>query len=159
MMKIEHEKPVANFYFSQDDLSNEQKIFYDYWIKIKGDRLMPARSDFDPVDRPRIVPYLSLEDVTYDPIRFQVRLVGGQTSSARDSKGQFLDKIEGTEDIIHMLKQMVERKEPYHYISNITWDDRTYKTYSSLIVPYSDDGDRVTLAMACHHTLKITKYQ
>jgi len=158
-MNLENDKPTANFDFSQDDLSKEQKLFYEYWLKIKGDRQMPARSDFDPVDLPRVIPYLSLEDVTHDPTRFQVRLVGGQTSSARNSKGQYLDEIKGTEDIIHMLKQMVDRKEPYYYISNITWDDRRYKTYSSLIVPYSDDGERVTLAMACHHTLGLTRYK
>lgn len=158
-MYVDYEKPTANFDFSQDDLSEEQKMLHKYWLETKGDRLMPARSDFNPADLARVVSYLSLEDVTYDPIRFQVRLVGGQTLSARNSKGQFLDEIEGTEDVIHMLKEMVERKEPYYYVSNVTWDNREYKTYSSLIVPYSDDGVRVTMAMACHHTLGITKYK
>lgn len=119
---------------------------------------MPSRDDFDPIDLPKIIPFLSLEDVRHDPLRFQVRLVGGETSSARNAKGKFLDQIEGTEDVIEMLTQMVERREPYHYISNITWDERNYRTYSSLVVPFSDQGDKVTLSMACHHTLSIDKY-
>ena len=151
-------KPVANFDFSIDELSKEQRLFYEYWLDIKGDRIMPARADFDPADLPKVLPLLSLEDVTYDPVRFQVRLVGSKTSSARDAKGQYLDEIPGTEDILAMLNQMVERKQPYSYTSNIKWDERSYKTYSSLIVPFSEDGERVTLAMACHHTLAINKY-
>jgi hypothetical protein len=46
----------------------------------------------------------------------------------------------------------------YYYISNINWDERSYKAYSSLVVPFSDDGNRVTLAMGCHHTLSINKH-
>lgn len=150
--------PIANFDFTLDDLSEEQAALLSYWRQAKGQRLMPKRADFDPVDLPKVIPYLSLEDVTYDPVRFQVRLVGGATSSARNSKGKYLDEFPGTEDVIDMLKQMLKRKQPYHYISNINWDDRSYKTYSSLVVPFSNDGDKVTLAMACHHTLAITKY-
>ncbi len=157
-MKNEHEKPVANFGFKPEDLSEEQAALLDYWKRIKGERLMPKRDDFDPIDLPKVIPFLSLEDVLYDPIRFRVRLVGGETSSARNSKGKFLDEFEGTEEIIAMLKQMLERKAPYYYVSAINWDERSYKTYSSLIVPFSEDGERVTLAMACHHTLGITKY-
>lgn len=149
--------PIANFDFTLDDLSKEQVEFFSYWNKIRGDRLMPVRTDFDPAGLPRIIPYLSLEDVIYDPVRFQVRLVGGKTASARNSKGKFLDEIPGTEDIIDMLTQMVERKKPYHYISNVNWDERKYKNYSSFVVPFSDGNERVTLAMACHHTLAVSK--
>ncbi len=157
-MKKTDMKPTANFAFTPDDLSEEQAALFDYWNKIKDGRRMPARADFNPIDLPKIIPFLSLEDVSYDPVRFQIRLVGGETLSARNSKGKFLDEIPGTEYIVNMLKEMVERKEPYYYISNINWDERSYKTYSSLVVPFSDDGERVTLAMGCHHTLSINKH-
>jgi hypothetical protein len=157
-MIVDFDKPIANFDFSVEDLSHEQKVFYDYWLELKRDRLMPMRADFNPMKHPRIAAFLSLEDVTYDPVRFQVRLVGGGTSSKRASKGEYLDEIPGTNYIVKMLKQMVERKAPYFYASKINWDERNFKNYSSLIVPFSDDGERVTLCMACHHTLGISKY-
>ncbi len=122
----EHDiKPVANFDFTVHDLSSEeQKTLYKHWLDLKGDRLMPARADFDPVNVPKVLPYLSLEDVHYDPIRFQVRLVGTKTSSLQSSKGLFIDEVDGTEEIVEMLKEMVKRKEPYFYITNIKWNER-----------------------------------
>ena len=153
-------KPVANFNFTIDDLSSEEQVaFYQHWLELKGDKVMPARSDFDPINVPKLLPFLSLEDVEHDPVRFQVRLVGTKTSSLQTAKGLYLDEIDGTEEIVIMLKEMVRRKEPYFYISNVKWDERRYKTYSSLIVPFSDDGERVTLAMACHCTISINKYE
>ena len=153
-------KPVANFNFTVDDLSSdEQKIFYQHWLDLKGDRKMPARSDFDPINVPKLLPFLSLEDVHHDPVRFQVRLIGTKTSSLQTAKGLFIDEIEGTKEILVMLEEMVKRQEPYFYISNVKWDDRRYKTYSSLVVPFSEDGERVTLSMACHCTISINKYE
>ena len=150
-------EPVANFDFDINDLSKEQKELYRYWQTLKGSRLMPKKEEFNPADVVKVLPFISLEDVTYNPIRFQVRLVGTRTLSLQNSVGTYLDEIDGTEEIIDMLKEMVSLKKPYTYTSDIKWDDRRYKTYSSLIVPFSEDGDNVTLAMACHHTLATTK--
>ena len=151
--------PVANFDFTIDDLSSiAQTELYTYWLKIKADKLMPSRDDFAPTDLPKILPFISMENVVYDPVRFQIRLVGTQTSSLRNSVGMFLDDIPGTEHIISMLKEMVELKKPYFYTSNINWDERKYKTYSSLILPFSEDGENVTLCMACHHSLGVSRY-
>lgn len=158
-MNREAVPPVANFNFLVDDLSSpEQKELYAYWIRIKADKLMPMRADFNPSDLPKVLPLISMENVIYDPVRFQVRLTGSQTSSLQNSNGKYLDEIPGTEHIVKMLKEMVELKKPYFYESNINWDEKSYKTYSSLIVPFSEDGDNVTLCMACHHALGISKY-
>ena len=151
-------KPIANFDFGVDDLySPEQKELYQYWLDKKGDRVMPSKVDFDPIDVPRILAFISMENVTHDPLRFEVRLTGSKTSSLEDSKGQFIDEINVTEEILIMLTQMGELKKPYIYTSKINWDKRKYKTYSSLVLPFSDDGINVNLSMSCHHTLKITE--
>lgn len=41
---------------------------------------MPARSDLDPIDIPRLLPYTMLINVTVDPIDFSYRLVGSEIS-------------------------------------------------------------------------------
>lgn len=151
-------KPVANFDFTIDDLSEEQKVMLNYWKTLKGERVMPTRREFNPGDVVKVLPYISMENVSYNPVRFRVRLVGTKTLSLQNSVGMYLDDIDGTDEIIDMLKEMVSLKKPYLYSSDIKWDDRRFKTYSSLIVPFSEDGENVTLAMACHHTLAINKY-
>lgn len=150
--------PVANFDFNIDDLSNEQKELYHYWVTLKGSRLMPTRAEFNPADVVKVLPFISMENVSYNPVRFQVRLVGTKTLSLQNSIGTYLDEIVGTDEIIDMLKEMVSLKKPYIYSSDVKWNDRSFKTYSSLIVPFSEDGENVTLAMACHHTLATTKF-
>jgi len=150
--------PVANFDFDINDLSEEQNELFQYWITLKGSRLMPTRADFNPANVVKVLPYISMEDVSYDPVRFQIRLVGTKTLSLQNSVGMYLDEIARTEEIIDMLMEMITLKKPYTYSSDVKWNKRSYKTYSSLILPFSEDGENVTLTMACHHTLATTKF-
>ncbi len=54
----------------------EQRQLYDYWIKAASGRTMPLRSDINPCAIPRILPGLSLIDVSSDIDRCRVRLAG-----------------------------------------------------------------------------------
>lgn len=47
-----------------------------YWTAIRGQRRFPARADFDPIDIPDLLPYLSLVDVRPNGPRFVYRLAG-----------------------------------------------------------------------------------
>ena len=47
-----------------------------YWHRIRGNRPMPSRADFDPVDIPRLLSSTALVDVLRDPLDFQFRLLG-----------------------------------------------------------------------------------
>ena len=47
-----------------------------YWTTIRQKRRFPARADFDPIDIPALLPYLSLVDVQAGSPRFVYRLVG-----------------------------------------------------------------------------------
>ena len=50
---------------------------YDYWNQKRGDRPMPARRDLDPVDIPRLLPFIILVDVlSCDPLDLRYRLIG-----------------------------------------------------------------------------------
>src|SRR5215472_4666223 len=47
-----------------------------YWRRLCGERRMPSRKDFDPLDIPQILPYVMLVDVLRDPLDFRFRLLG-----------------------------------------------------------------------------------
>ncbi len=54
----------------------EQRQLYDYWLELAGNTPMPARAAFNPARLPRLLPGISLIDVS-DPIdRCRVRLAG-----------------------------------------------------------------------------------
>src|SRR5436190_8237553 len=49
-----------------------------YWRRIRPDAgQLPGRQHFDPLEIPRLLPFLGLADVIYTPApRFRVRLIG-----------------------------------------------------------------------------------
>ena len=56
---------------------------YDYWRRIAPGRgLLPGRRHLHPTDIPKLLPNVWLVDVTGDPQRFRVRLVGSALQQA-----------------------------------------------------------------------------
>ena len=53
----------VNLAFRAQLVVPEQRQLYDYWIACGGTKDMPVRSDINPADIPRLLPYLSLIDV------------------------------------------------------------------------------------------------
>ncbi|GAB2179103.1 PAS domain-containing protein [Dongia sp. agr-C8] len=50
---------------------------YEYWLRKKGDRAFPARSDFDPLlEQPKLSRNMVLVDVERDPLDFRYRYIG-----------------------------------------------------------------------------------
>jgi len=47
-----------------------------YWNRIRGTRRMPSRTDFDPIDIPRLLSSTALVEVLRDPLDFRFRLLG-----------------------------------------------------------------------------------
>jgi hypothetical protein len=48
----------------------------DHWDRLSASRRPPARADFDPLDVPYALGYLSIIEVHRDPLRFYFRLDG-----------------------------------------------------------------------------------
>jgi hypothetical protein len=51
--------------------------FHRYWLARRGERRFPRRADIEPTDIPHLLPGIMLLDVTYDPLDFEYRLIGG----------------------------------------------------------------------------------
>lgn len=61
-----------------------------YWRSKLAARAMPSRRDIDPVEMPRLLPYVMLTDVLSDPLDFRYRLIG--TAVRRISQGDYTGK-------------------------------------------------------------------
>lgn len=125
--------------------------FYDYWLARKADRLFPARRDIDPLNFPYLL-RLMLVDVLHDRLRFRVRLHGSEMASRAgyDLTGKFLDElpIPGYRNyVVAKCKALVEAGEPRVVRHNRVLDDRPW-CYEALWLPFSDDGQAVTM-LAC----------
>lgn len=83
-----------------DAKSDQMRVFLHYLHEIHPRSHLPARSDFDPVAVPSILPNLILVRVDRDPIRFMVRIAGDTIRHALDEPlmGRYLDTLAGRGD-------------------------------------------------------------
>ncbi len=149
--------------FNPDEFTTDlHEDLYEYWLKIKGDKLMPCRRDFKPTDIPHILSMLILLNVTYDPLRFQVRLWGTESAkfSGKDITGIWVNdhKHERNEQQLGLSKEILERfgwiiehKRPYYVKSNMDWVQNGRHKYSSLVLPFSDDQEKINILLTANH--------
>jgi len=145
-----------NYDFSINELSSpEQVAFYEYWQKIKNDKSMPNRASFKPMDIPKVLPYIFMEDVEHNPLRYKVRLIGSKSDVPNEHTGKYLDEISDLDLVIGLLDDLVKVKKPYYYERKMTLANGASKRYSSVVVPFSDDDDEVNIVMSCHAVIRI----
>lgn len=140
--------------FSINELSSpEQVAFYQYWQLIKGDKELPSRADFDPMKIPKSLPYLIMEEVFCDPLRFKIRLIGSKCKAPGDYLGKFTTDIPEMADVTEMLSKVLEVKKPFFYFNSIKHSFGDFDLYSSLVLPFSKDGENINILMACQSQL------
>ena len=66
--------------------SSRVRDLYDYWTKLRGDRLMPRRQDIDPVDIWSLLPYLHLSEWHTNPDGVYFRIAGTELVATADRK-------------------------------------------------------------------------
>jgi len=139
-----------------DDLPCEHlREIYQYWLKIKGPRHMPARADIKPKEIVSLLPHLSMIDVEHDPVRFRFRLVGTETVRAMgmDVTGMYTDMNPATEKLNKRYKWMLKNKQPYLYKSKLSWTERDFLDYYALAMPLSDNGEDINIILyGMHYT-------
>jgi hypothetical protein len=78
----------------------EQRQLYDYWLAKANGKTCPARQDIHPTDIPRILPGISLVDVSQPLGKSRVRLAGTK------------------------LREIYEREITGHNVEDLDWGDK-----------------------------------
>lgn len=131
----------------------DAQALYGYWLKKRGDRPMPRRSDVDPTEiPPRLLPGISLVDVVPDDRRYVYRLMGTAEVQVRgfDPTGssvveRFLapdvDDALGCYDRVVATRKALVDPVPF-------WAaDGRYVSEETIFLPLSDDGLNVCKIM------------
>jgi len=136
--------------FNIDDMPNDvMRDIYQYWLDMRGDRLMPSRADLKPEQIARLLPYIVLVDVEAGS-RYKFRLVGTETAKAMgfDATGKYLEDLPRVE---YYLKDrydwIVEKKRPYFIFDKLKWTEKSYMDYYVLGFPLSGNGRDVDILM------------
>jgi hypothetical protein len=142
---------------------------YDYWRRIAAGRAMPARKDLDPVDIPRLLPYVMLVEVE-GPGRFRYRLIGTAIAQEQgvNATGRYVgEAIKNPEYRVHGLslyEQCVRERRPIYSESLfLSSEDGAIERHTKAVfLPLSDDGaavDRVFVAQVFHYVDRTTRDQ
>ncbi len=130
------------------------KNFYQYWLRMKGSRSMPSRSNLNPADITPLLPNIVLVDVEQDPRRYRVRLLGTETVKVlgEDCTGRYLDDLTMLGSIVKKRYEwLVVEKKPYFYRGNMKNADKPYIEYMGVAMPLSSNGVDVDILMVGIH--------
>lgn len=112
-----------------------------YWHSLAAGRPMPPAHEVDPLDLPRrALGYLFLVDVERGrsgDLRFRVRLAGTHAveQAGFDPTGRYGEEVPGSEPVAARFTQAVKRGRPYVAEVPLTWSNRNYKRYVTLVCP------------------------
>ncbi len=127
---------------------------YRYWLAIHPARgLIPGRQHFDPVDVPRLLPWLWLIEFRRHPLRFKYRLVGTEHVQAlgRDPTSQWLDAAHPrftTSSGYRQFVAAVARGEVgFHRGAAVYYKNRAMATVERLILPLARNGHDVDMLL------------
>jgi hypothetical protein len=129
--------------------SNVLRRLLKHWQRIRGDRRMPARADFDPLEVPYALGYLSVIEVHRDPLRYYFRLDGTKQVElfGIDCSHRYLDEAMPPDHAamaIASYSDAVAHGEPCYHRRHVAFHERLME-YEVVILPFSDDGKRVDL--------------
>jgi hypothetical protein len=122
-----------------------------HWQRMCGDRRMPARADFDPLDARFALGYISLIEVRRDPLRFYFRLDGTKQVElfGLDCTRRYLDEAIPADHAAMATasyREVVDSAAPRYHRRTIPFHERLID-YEIVILPFSSDGTRVDILM------------
>jgi len=124
----------------------------DFWLKLKGDRIAPSRSDFSPADLKPWLGNIILINIEANPPRYYVRVAGsnithdlGQEFSGK-YYDQFLDR-DVYEAIAEDFKKFTSAGKPFYYQGAFIEAPRRVRDYFRLVLPFSSDGESIDMVM------------
>jgi hypothetical protein len=124
-----------------------------YWERIRGERRMPRRGDLDPVEIPRLLPFVMLVDVLAEPLDFRFRLIGSavQAIIAQNYVGRRFSELP------HMVRgnmvwaeyeAVVSHHQPVATIVDYIGSDRFVQCVRHCLMPLSNDDRAVNMIFA-----------
>lgn len=142
---------ATDFAFRAQLVIPEQRQLFDYWRSKCAGRAMPTRSDVNPADLKRLLPYLSLIDVVDGSGRMRVRLAGTQLREffGREITGAYLNDLDPAErpSYWQATNQRLVSGLPAQGILPVRRPRGEFITRFWIRLPLSSDGERVNMVL------------
>jgi hypothetical protein len=125
-----------------------QRELYDYWLQSAGERLLPARSHFDPLKVPRLLPHIGLIDLRDGVDEGSFKLAGTclREIYGQELTGRRLSDIYRGDSAPYWRRvhgRIAETGAPGHGVVHGPLVGRDHVVLFWLRLPLSDDGCHV----------------
>jgi hypothetical protein len=128
-----------------------------YWQGKCGSRRLPVRSAIDPIEIPRLLPYLVIAEIEASPMRIRYRLVGTQVveDNGADFTNRYLEDCGfAVEPLLReCYRRLVETRAPV--FAYYEWHKKDVRASKGAVganetgfFPLSSDGTTVDLAIS-----------
>lgn len=128
----------------------EHRQLFDYWRSKAPAGRLPGRRHLDPVDIPRLLPWIILYDVDWreGAPRFRFRLVGtGNVQRyGRDATGLWFEEAYDGEALARqqaVFAEVATSRRPHLSRAILPIAGKDHVTYRRLILPLTNDGETV----------------
>jgi hypothetical protein len=121
-----------------------------YWDRIRGVRAIPRRNDLDPVDIPKLLPFIMLVDVLDGPLDFKFRLIGTEIDAiiSDDYLGRRFSAIPhmtSGNKVWAEYETVVRGRQPFTGTVDYVGADRYVRGIRHCLMPLSADGETVDM--------------
>ena len=133
------------------------EALHHYWQSKRRDGSLPTRSAIDPIEFPRLLPYLVIADIEASPMRVRYRLVGTQVveDNGSDFTNRYVEDCHfAVEALLHeCYRRLVETQAPvfaYYEWHKVAWAGAkgAIGANETGFFPLSSDGATVDLAIS-----------
>jgi hypothetical protein len=146
-------RPVTEPVFIGEPRDPDLHALYEYWNTLRGDRPMPKRTDIDPVDIPKLLPYIVMYTVLPDGGGYTIRLVGEEIVSfighnATGHPAGSAIPARAAEILIKILDAVVAERVPKFRAGKAHWQpDKSYRDFEACFLPLSANGEAVDIIL------------
>src|SRR5688572_6831139 len=137
-----------SIYAHENELRSEMiRALHRWWMsKCRAD--IPDRSEFDPADFKRLLPYILITDIEHAPFRVRYRVVGTRVVEATgfNITGRYLDELMPTEPEapwLDLYEQCCKGRGPVVGASTCTTTSGALFTHEFGLFPLRKDGTSV----------------
>ena len=122
---------------------------HSYWQGKQRNGRLPARADIDPLEIPRLLPYVLLSEISYDPFQVRYRLMGTEAVAMNnlDLTGKTLNfDIECPDWQRYWAEAYfvaATQARPIFGIDSYEYRNRAYLRFEWCLLPLSTDGKQV----------------
>lgn len=124
----------------------------EHWKTLRGDRLMPGRSDFDPTQVPRLLSAICLVEVIDGGSDYYYRVAGSRLEEMCGQKLQSrrfseITDADARESMTATCKACVQSAGPVVIKNQLREPGRDHMSITAIILPLSDDGEAVNMIL------------